>query len=229
MSVLDEVQEFRHEQQQVCVENAPVESQSFEEGQGGELQPIDTAEQTQDLLAEAMKDKLKDSSDIKELTRDVTYIKGASDLQTDTGFKDTYQTVLAKQLIEDLKQEGKRTAIQQSAKKIEARNIRNQAFYSSCKPIFRMLDIEEAYGLVPMIITVSLLMIPFLVVSLMRFIVNAVNSLFVAISGFKKPAFWICTIIVIIAITLAVILALLFLIDLAFGTHILLKVKDVVR
>ena len=79
-----------------------------------------------------------------------------------------------------------------------------------------------------MIITVVLLMIPFLLVSLVRFAVNSVNSIFTAVAGFKKPAFWICSIIICIVITAAVVLGALWLVDSLFGTHILGTAKDLV-
>ena len=74
-----------------------------------------------------------------------------------------------------------------------------------------------------MIITVALLMIPFLVVSLVRFVINSVNSIFTAIAGFKKPAFWLCSIVVCLIITAVIVLAALWGVDSVFGTHILLK------
>lgn len=174
-------------------------------------------------MQDAMTDKIKNTDNLKELAKDLTYLKGASSLQFDEQFSTQYQAELGKQLVSDLKDEGKRAAIAENAKKIEARNLRNQAFYNGCKPIFDLLGIEAAYGLTPMIITVVLLMVPFLAISIVRFIINSINSIFTAISDFKKPAFWISTILIIAAIAFMVILAVLALIDNLFGTDILTR------
>lgn len=181
-------------------------------------------------LRQAMVEKVKEGAgkDIKGLAKDLTFVAGASDLQNDAEFKEKYKKELGEQLVQDLQAEGKRAAIVESAKKQQARNNRNQAFYDGCKPIFDLLGIEAAYGLVPMAITVVLLMIPFLLVSLVRFVVNSINSVFTAIAGFRKPAFWICSIIICIIITAAVILGALALVDALFGTSILGAAKEAV-
>lgn len=200
------------QQQEKDIQHPPVSQEDL---------PITRPEQIGNVLQEALAGKVKEGADLKELAKDLTYMKGASDLQYDEEFSTTYQVELGKQLVKDLKDEGKRAAIAEEAKKIETKNIRNQAFYMGCKPIFDLLGIEAAYGLVPMIITVVLLMIPFLVVSIIRFVINSINSIFTAISGFKKPAFWISTILIIASIAFVVILTLLALIDHLFGTNIL--------
>lgn len=177
----------------------------------------------QEGLSKAISDKVNKGGEIKELARDLTYLAGASNLQGNDDFKLAYEQELAKQLIDDLKDEGKRQAVINAARKQESKNIRAQSFYNGCKPIFELLGIQEAYGLIPMIVTVILLMLPFLVVSLVRFVFNSINSIATAIAGFKKPAFWLCTIVLCITITAAVVLAALWGIDSIFGTHIILR------
>nr|DAH56663.1 MAG TPA: hypothetical protein [Caudoviricetes sp.] len=174
-------------------------------------------------VQQAMLAKVKDGAqnDMRGLVRDMTYVKGASDLQEDEHFRQTYQKELGQQLVQDLKDEGKRAAIVEQSKKQQARNIRNQAFYDGCKPIFTLLGIESAYGLVPMAITVVLLMIPFLIVCFVRFIINSVNSIFTAIAGFRKPAYWLCSIVIVLVITAGVVLGAMWCIDYFFGTDIL--------
>lgn len=124
-------------------------------------------------------------------------------------------------MLADLRDEGKREAIKSAARKQEAKNIRATAYYDGCKPIFELLGIDKAFGLIPMIITTILLMLPFLTVSLVRFVINSVNSIFTAIAGFKKPAFWLCSIVVCLVITALIVLAALWGIDSVFGTSIL--------
>ena len=177
----------------------------------------------QEELSKAISNKVSQGGEIKELAKDLTYLAGASNLQTDEDFTQAYQEELGKQLIEDLKDEGKRQAVVNAARKQESKNIRAQSFYNGCKPIFELLGIEQAYGLMPMIVTVILLMLPFLAVSLVRFVFNSINSIATAVAGFKKPAFWLCTTVLCITITAAVVLAALWGIDSIFGTHIILR------
>lgn len=238
MSVLDEIEQLRQSQQDQTPEvdntiKTDTETKPMvAESSSNTIAQVESVQEPalDSVIKGAMLNKVKsEEGDIKKLARDLTYMKGASDLQSNDDFTSQYQAELGKQLVQDLKDEGKRQAISDAAKKIEAKNIRNQAFYDGCKPIFRLLGIEEAYGLVPMIITVVLLMVPFLLVSLVRFIINSINSMFVAVSNFKKPAFWICTIIICLVITAVVILLALWAIDSLFGTHILVKAKDIVQ
>lgn len=177
----------------------------------------------QEELSKAISNKVSQGGEIKELAKDLTYLAGASNLQADEDFTQAYQEELGKQLIEDLKDEGKRQAVVNAARKQESKNIRAQSFYNGCKPIFELLGIQEAYGLIPMVVTVVLLLIPFLVVSLVRFVFNSINSIATAVAGFKKPAFWLCTTVLYITITAAVVLAALWGIDSIFGTHIILR------
>lgn len=230
MSVLDEVEALKESQ------NAKSESQEVNNKPSEAEKPVLTpskqvadmdanvpAVSAQEGINKMIAKTVSEGKDIKGMARDLTYLAGASNLQANEEFKDRYQEVLGEQLLEDLKSEGKREAIREAARKQEAKNIRAQAFYNGCKPIFSLLGIDEAFGLVPMIITVTLLMIPFLIVSLIRFVINSVNSIFTAIAGFKKPAFWLCSIVVCLVITALIVLAALWGIDSVFGTHILLK------
>lgn len=240
MSVFDEIKTMQNQSQQEA-EQLSTPNNTIEEsrkpnsietgsvGSAGVSPTKDIASVTesdnviQKTLGQAMTKRVeKEGADnLKGLAKDLTYIKGASDLQSDQEFTKTYQAELGKQLVKDLKDEGVRAAIVEGSKKREAINIRNQAFYEGCKPIFTLLGIEAAFGYVAMIITVGLLMIPFLAICIIRFAINSVNSIFTAISEFKKPAFWLCTIIVVLAIAALVLLVILASIDKLFGTTII--------
>ena len=237
MSVLDEVDEFKKQSENAeSVEPVSMTMEAEEtlpepaEPVSPMVAQVEATDIVKDSLKEAMTEQAKTGAkDIKSLTRDLTYMKGASDLQSNEKFTSNYQKVLAEQLIKDLQDEGKRAAIQQAAKKQEARNIRNQAFYDGCRPVFKMLNIDEAYGLVPMILTVVVLMLPFLGISFVRFVINSINSLFTAISKFAKPAFWICTIAIVAMLVIAAAIGLLYLIDAMFGTQIMQFSRDAVN
>ena len=204
MSALDEIEALRKQREEMTKANEEKEEDTqidttVEEqpAMTGEItEPTDNQEvmlpnkAVQEGIAKAINDKVEQGGEIKDLAKDLTYLAGASNLQRNDDFKEAYEQALGKQLIEDLKDEGKRQAIANAAKKQETKNIRAQSFYNGCKPIFELLGIEEAYGLVSMIITVILLMIPFLVVSLIRFVFNSINSIATAVAGFRKPAFW---------------------------------------
>lgn len=172
-------------------------------------------------LQKAVEKTVVESKDIKNLTRDLTYLKGASDLQSDDSFKGVYKQELAKQLVSDLKDEGKRQAIINQAKKQESSNARSTAFYDAFKPMFDLLGIKSAYGLIPMFMTILVIIVPFLIVSFIKFLINSVNEVFTAIAKFAKPAFWICTIVVVLILTAAIVLAALWGIDAVFDTGIL--------
>lgn len=230
MSVLDEVEALKESQnaksESQQVNNKPSEDEKSVLTPSKQVADMDAnvpAVSAQEGINKMISKTVSEGKDIKGMARDLTYLAGASNLQANEEFKDRYQEVLGEQLLEDLRSEGKREAIREAARKQEAKNIRAQAFYNGCKPIFTLLGIEEAFGLVAMIITVALLMIPFLVVSLVRFVINSVNSIFTAIAGFKKPAFWLCSIVVCLIITALIVLAALWGVDSVFGTHILLK------
>lgn len=236
MSAIDEVKAFRERQErELNAETAGESSKYDSKDTAEEKMPAQretvaiisrndekTTATVQESLQHAMEQKVAEGgADIKELARDLTYMKGASDLQGDESFKKDYQEELAKQMIKDLQDEGKRAAIQQTAKKLEEKNIRNKAFYESYEPLFKLLSIEKAYGLVPMIVTVVVVMVPFLILSFARFIFNGTNSLFVAIGKFAKPAFLICTTVLIVAIAATALVGLMGLSDWILGTRIL--------
>lgn len=236
MSVLEEIEEMKKKDEGIRANDNVAEGNNNDQveieepAMTGEIiakdqEPKDMLpnKAVQQGLAKAISDKVDKGGEIKELAKDLTYLAGASNLQKNDDFKSAYEEALGKQLIEDLKDEGKRQAIANAAKKQETKNIRAQSFYDGCKPIFDLLGIEKAYGLFPMIVTVALLMIPFLLVSLVRFVFNSINSIATAIAGFKKPAFWLCTTVLCLVITAAVVLAALWGIDSLFGTHIILK------
>lgn len=229
MSVLDEIKELKESTESAAM---PATDQSEhninttgEPPAKSTLATLPTAQPVLDELTIKTMEKasevvLGEAKDVKTLAKDLTYLKRASDLQDDETFTKGYDAVLSRQLIKDLQDEGKRAAIVAESKKIEARNLRNQAYYSSMKPIFTTLGIKEPFGMAPMVITTILLMIPYLIISLAVFVVNSINKLFVAISEFSKPAFWISTIIVIAVIAISILLAFLYGIDVVFGTHI---------
>ena len=229
MSVLDEVEELKAKHASTTAEECNNQTPTEEEANPAdnklqvETTPDVPVVKAQEGLNKMISKTIEEGKDIKGMARDLTFLAGASNLQSNDDFKQEYQTVLGAQLLQDLKDEGKREAIKAAARKQEAKNIRAQAYYDGCKPIFELLGIEKAFGLVPMVITTVLLMLPFLIVSLIRFAINSVNSIFTAIAGFKKPAFWLCTIVVTLVITALVVLAAMWGIDSIFGTHIILR------
>ena len=229
MSVLDEVEELKAEHASTTAKECNNQTPTEEEANPADNKlPVETTPdvpvvKAQEGLNKMISKTIEEGKDIKGMARDLTFLAGASNLQSNDDFKQEYQTVLGEQLLQDLKDEGKREAIKAAARKQEAKNIRAQAYYDGCKPIFELLGIEKAFGLVPMVITTVLLMLPFLIVSLIRFAINSVNSIFTAIAGFKKPAFWLCTIVVTLVITALVVLAAMWGIDSIFGTHIILR------
>lgn len=210
MSILEEVEALKSEQ----VKEEPIENI-----------PMVKENTVQAGLERAIGKTIQDGKEIKDLAKDLTYLKGASDLQENDTFKEVYQAELGKQLVNDLKDEGKRQAVVNAARKQEARNIRSQAFYNSMEPIFKTLGIDKPFGLAAMVITSILLMLPYLVVSLIMFVINSINNIFTAIAKFSKPAMWICGAIVCLAITAAVVLSLLYGVDNIFGTNILTNIK----
>lgn len=224
MTVLEEVEALKKQQEQAQQEQplAPAEANNS-------VQTVPTTQQTvQEELQKAIKDKVKGSSDIKSMAKDLTYLLSASNLQGNEEFTSGYETELGKQFLQELKDEGKRQAIIDAARtqearaiKTKARNERAQAFYDGVKPIFKLLNIEEPFGLLPMLITVILLMIPFLLVSLIRFVFNSINSIALAVAGFKKPALIICTTLLCILVMAGIGLGIVWGIDQVFGTHII--------
>ncbi len=205
MSVLKEVEQLKKEKQE--------QSKTI------------LAEVTEQTLNQAANQLSKQDKDIKELAKDLTYLKGASDLQYNEDFKSVYETELGSQLLKDLQDEGKRAAIIAQSKKYEANNLKSQSYYNGMKPLFETLGIDKPFGLVAMIITSILLMIPYLIISLITFTINSINSIFTAISKFTKPAYWICTILIIITITAVLILIILVSVDKFFGTTIIQTIK----
>lgn len=229
MSVLDEVEELKskntkQDSEEDLKEQTPKEEDETRAGQSLTVQDNDSKQLTtaEEGFNKMIGKTINEGHGIKEMAKDLTYLAGASNLQNDDDFRGQYQQQLGKQLLTDLKDEGKRDAIKAAAKKQTEKNIRAEAYYDGCKPIFELLGIDKAFGLTPMIITTVLLMIPFLLVSLIRFVINSVNSIFTSIAGFKKPAFWLCSIVVILVITACVVLAALWGVDAIFGTHIIM-------
>lgn len=225
MGVLEEVEKFKQQQagngQQVTKAEAP-------ENTPAPVPQTATAEDNvlHSAIVGAMTERAKTPGELPEVAKDLTYLKGTGDLQNDTQFQDRYREELAKQLVQDLKDKGELASLGQDVNKQRARNERSLQFYEGCKPIFELLGINAPFGLVPMIVTIVLLMIPFLVVSFVRFVFNSMNSIFLAIAGFRKPAFYLCSIILTVVITGALILGLIWCIDMVFGTQMMAGARD---
>lgn len=225
MTVLEEIEGMKKEREEREIKEGTEENIKQEEKfeNNALKQEINTNNTTtvQAGLNKMITKTFDDGKDIKGMARDLTYLAGASNLQSDDDFNEQYSKVLGEQLLKDLKDEGKREAIKSEARKQEAKNIRAKAYYEGCKPIFKLLGIEESFGLIPMVITTVLLMIPFLVVSIIRFIINSINSIFASIAEFKKPAFWLCSIVVCLIVTALIVFLVIFGLDKLFGVKIL--------
>ncbi len=206
MSILEEVKAMQQEDLPAVPQDEP---------------PVLQQDEVQENFKKALQKTAEETKDIKDLARDLTYIKGASDLQGSVTFTEEYKEELGRQLLKGLADEGKKEAIKAAARKQEAQNIRCKMYYDSMRPIFKLLGIDEPFGLIAMIITTVLLMPPFLLVSLVAFMINALNKLFTAIAKFTKPAYWLCTIVIVGAITIAIVIALLYGIEMFFGIDIL--------
>ena len=74
---------------------------------------------------------------IKELAKDLTYLAGASNLQTDEDFTQAYREELGKQLIEDLKDEKNANNNDILNAIIDAKMIEAQFKFSNSKSIFK--------------------------------------------------------------------------------------------
>jgi len=211
MSVLDEVEALKNK-----AETEEIKVLTPEE----DKVPMVADNTVQRGLERAIGKTIEEGKEIKDLAKDLTYLQGASNLQSNDEFKEIYQAELGKQLVNDLKDEGKRQAVVNAARKQEAMNIRSKAYYDSVEPIFKTLGINKPFGLIAMIVTSILLMLPYLLVSLVMFVINSINEIFTAIAKFSKPAMWICGAIVCLAITAAVVLSILYGVDAVFGTDI---------
>lgn len=176
-----------------------------------------TEEEAQKKFLQIVKENTKDDANksIAEKGREILNITSMSNLLTNEEFVKDYQEVQKKQIIEDLKREGKIDAIKSAAKKQENRNLRNLAFYNAFKPFFEnFMGIDESFGLIPMILTVLIFYVPYILISLVLTVVEyaftGINKIFAAISQFKKPAKALCLTILWIAFTIAIVLGLIY-------------------
>jgi len=172
-------------------------------------------------LNRAITKAVDNTNNVRQMTRDLTYLKGASDLQTNEKFNKQYQTELAGQLLSDLKNEGTRQAIIDEAKKLEARNLRNEAYYNGFADMFRMMKIGAPFGLIPMIIMTVFILPIYLIFKVCDFIFNAINELLLTIADFGKVAKAFCVTIIIIALTVLLLLGVMWLINLFTGIDLL--------
>ena len=175
-----------------------------------------TEEEAKKKFLELVKNNSDDSGKtLMEKGRELLGISSMANLMLSDEFINDYQEVQKKQIIDDLKNQGKLDAIKNSAKRQENRNIRNNAFYNAFKPFFEnFMGIKESFGLIPMLVTVIIFYIPYLLISLCMTIVEytfkGVNKIFAAIIEFKKPAKHLCSIILWLSISIVIILALIY-------------------
>lgn len=156
-----------------------------------------------------------DERPIMERAKELFGVSSLANLMLNPDFMKAYQEEQQKQMISELKQDGKIEAIKESAKKQENRNLRNAAFYNAFKPFFQdFWGIKEAFGLIPMIVTVVIFYTPYLLISLVvttiQYIFIGVNKIFSAVMEFKKPAKNLCFIVIWTAIAVAVVLGLIY-------------------
>lgn len=159
-----------------------------------------------------------------EVGKELLNVASMSNLMTNEEFREAYQEEQKKQIINELKEQGKIEAIKNGAKKQENRNLRNDSFYKAFKPFFKnFMGIDEAFGLIPMLVSVLFFYIPYIIISLVITVIKytfiGVNQIFSAVTEFKKPAKNLCMIIIWLAIAIGIVLALI------YGAQALFKFK----
>lgn len=174
-----------------------------------------TEKEAQKKFYDLVKNSDTQEKTITEKGRDILNISSMANLMTNEDFIKDFQEVQRKQIINDLKQQGKIDAIKNAAKKQENRNLRNTAFYNAFKPFFEnFMGIKEPFGLIPMIVTVLIFYVPYIIISLVLTVIKyafvGINEIFSAIALFKKPAKALCLTILWIAFTISICLALLY-------------------
>lgn len=189
-------------------------------------EPITEDEARKRFLELFKKDNPEENKTIAEKGRELLNITSMANLMTNEEFVKEFQEVQKKQIIDDLKEQGKLDAIKSAAKKQENRNIRNAAFYNAFKPFFKnFMGIDEHFGLIPMIVTVLIFYIPYILISLVLTVVEytftGINNIFEAITKFQKPAKALCLTVLWIVFTIAIVLSLLYGAQALFGFKII--------
>ena len=147
-----------------------------------------------DILVEATKESVSSGrSDLRGITRDLTYMASADDLLGKDKFMKKYQAEQSDDLINNLKAEGKRQAILDASKKQESQNLKNQQVYNAFAPFFRdFMGIDRSFGIVPMSICLFFLFLPYLALSAVlnsvKFVLKGINAIFREVGGFEKGA-----------------------------------------
>lgn len=162
--------------------------------------------------------KSKSNSEGKSLAeqgKELLNVTSMANLMGNEDFVKSYQEEQKKQIINDLKEQGKLDAIKKASEKQTARNLRNDAFYKAFKPFFEnFMGIKEAFGLFPMIITVIIFYTPYILLSLvmtvLKFTFTGINEVFAAILEFKKPARALCMTLLWLAISICIVIALIY-------------------
>lgn len=163
---------------------------------------------------------------IVEQGKELLNVSSMANLMTNDDFVNQYQEEQKKQIIKDLKEQGKLDAIKKAAEKQTNRNLRNDAFYNAFKPFFEnFMGIKTAFGLIPMIITVLIFYAPYILLSLvmtvLKFTFKGINEIFAAILEFKKPAKALCLTLLWLAIAICIVLAVIYGAQALFGFKII--------
>lgn len=171
--------------------------------------------EAQRKFLELVKQQDNSGKSLAEQGREILNISSMANLVTNEEFVQQYQEEQKKQIIKDLKEQGKLDAIKKAAEKQTNRNLRNDAFYNAFKPFFEnFMGIRVAFGLIPMIITVLIFYAPYLLLSLvmtvLKFTFKGINEVFSAILEFKKPAKALCLTVLWTSIAVAIVLALIY-------------------
>lgn len=168
------------------------------------------------------KDGIDKSKTASEQGKELLNIASMASLFTNNEFIEEYQKQQKATIIKDLKDTGKAEAIKNAAKKQEARNLRNAALFNAFKPFFKgFMHQEDPFGLIPMGLCILIFFPVYLIITLIlgtiRYTLEKINDVFTALAGFTKPAQAIGTTAVVIALCGALILGLLYALQLIFG------------
>lgn len=175
-----------------------------------------TEKEAQKKFLELVKNKSNtEGKTLVEQGKELLNVSSMANLMTNEEFVQAYQEEQKKQIIKDLKEQGQLDAIKKASEKQTARNLRNDAFYKAFKPFFdNFMGIKDAFGLIPMIITVLVFYAPYILLSLvmtvLKFTFKGINEVFAAILEFKKPAKALCLTLLWLAISVCIILALIY-------------------
>lgn len=178
-------------------------------------EPITEREAQKKFLELVQKKGASEEKSIIEQGKELLNVASMSNLMTNEEFVQAYQEEQKKQIIKDLKEQGQLDAIKKASEKQTARNLRNDAFYRAFKPFFKnFMGIDDAFGLIPMIISVLIFYAPYLMLSLvmtvLKFTFKGINEIFAAILEFKKPAKALCMTLLWLGLGICIILALIY-------------------